>query len=124
LKRFLSMKKVLVIDDDLDIAEVIQIILEEAEYKSEIVTKAEKTYQRVKEYKPDLILLDRLFADRDGRIICRKLKNQKSTKNIPVIMLSAHPVIANTVKEYGADDFLEKPFFMEDFLKKIRMYIK
>lgn len=124
MKGFLPTKKVLVVDDDLDIAEIIQIILEEAEYKSEIVTEAEKTYQRVKKYKPDLILLDILLADTDGRIICRKLKNQKSTKNIPVIILSAHSGVANTVKEYGADDFLEKPFFMEDFLKKVRAYIQ
>ncbi|MCF6158752.1 MAG: response regulator [wastewater metagenome] len=117
------MKKILVIDDDQDISEVIQLILEEFAYASEIVTKGEEAYQRVKKYKPDLILLDILLSGIDGRTICKKLKNQKTTKNIPVIMVSAHPGIESTVKECGANDFLEKPFHMNKLLKKVKKYI-
>lgn len=118
------MKKVLIVDDDQDISEIIQIILEDAEYTTEIVTRGEEAYQRVKEYKPNLILLDILLFGMDGRIICKRLKNLKSTKNIPIIMLSAHPDTEETVKAYGADDFIVKPFHMEVLLKKVKEYIR
>lgn len=118
------MKKILIVDDDQDISEIIQMILEDAEYNTEIVTKGEEIYQSVEKYKPDIVLLDILLFGMDGRAICRKLKNQKSTKNIPVIMLSAHPDIADTIEEHGADDFLAKPFYMETLLEKVEKYIK
>lgn len=117
------MKKILIVDDDLDVAEVIQIILEDADYITEIVTQGKEAYQRVKKYKPDLILLDILLSGGDGRTICRKLKDQTSTKNIPVIMVSAHPLVVNTIKKYDADDFLAKPFHMDKLLEMVRKHI-
>jgi DNA-binding response OmpR family regulator len=72
---------------------------------------------------PDLLLLDIWMSGQDGRDICRELKKRNNTKNIPVIMISASTDLARSAREAGADDFLEKPFNMNDLLKKIASHL-
>jgi len=118
------MKKVLAVDDDEDILEALQLCLESNGYEAAIITKGEETYKTVDEFKPDLILLDVLLSGRDGRTICRKLKDQETTKHIPIIMLSAHPEAAKTIHEYGADEFMPKPFDVHKLLVEVQKYTK
>jgi len=117
------MKKVLAVDDDEDILEALQLVLESNGYDAATITKGEETYKMVDEFKPDLILLDVLLSGRDGRTICRKLKDQESTKHIPIIMLSAHPEAAKTIHEYGADEFIAKPFEMKELLAMVEKHV-
>jgi DNA-binding response OmpR family regulator len=117
------MKKVLVIDDDLDILEAIRFILDSGGYASKLITKGEKTYEMVRDFKPDLIILDVLLSGNDGRLICQNLKADKSTKKIPIIMISAHPTAKKSVKECGADSFLPKPFTVDELLIEVERFI-
>src|SRR5436305_14779845 len=71
---------------------------------------------------PDVIILDVLLSGKDGRIICQKLKSQEDTKHIPIIMISAHPDAKQSVKAVGADNFLAKPFEMDELLMKVAQY--
>jgi DNA-binding response OmpR family regulator len=64
-------------------------------------------------------LLDVLLSGKDGRTIARQLKSQEDTKHIPIIMFSAHPSAEQTAREAGADDFIAKPFEIDDLLEKI-----
>lgn len=114
-------KKVLVADDDPAILEVITLILEDAGYdvKTTVNGQTEKFAQ---EYLPDLILLDIWMAGMDGRNICKGLKTKKSTKHIPVIMISANKDTEKIAREAGADGFLAKPFDMKDLLSKVAAY--
>lgn len=113
------MTKILVVDDDESILDAISLILEEAGYLVHTSPKGEKTYQMVESFHPDLILLDVLMSGKDGRHICHNLKQNDSTKHIPVIMISAHPSAQQGALECGAEDFLAKPFEVEDLLTKV-----
>ncbi len=68
---------------------------------------------------PDLIILDVLISGHDGRTFCKQLTTNKATKNIPVIMFSVHPGAAVTIVDYGADDFISKPFDVNDLIQKV-----
>lgn len=114
------MKKILVVDDDIGILEALSLALDMEGYAVETTTKEEGIYKKIASFKPDVIILDILLSGYDGRHICQKVKNQKKTKNIPVIMISAHPSAAKTVKNFGADDFLAKPFSFDSLLKLVK----
>ncbi len=116
----MNKKRILVVDDDEGILDAISLLLDEMGYEVAITPKGEETYKKIDEFHPDLILLDVLMSGSDGRDICKKLKNEVTTKNIPIIMISAHPSAAKSVFEFGANDFLAKPFETEDLLEKIK----
>ena len=113
------MAKILVIDDDVDILSVMEILLSMKGFNVEVTAKGENTFPKIESFKPDLILLDVLISGYDGRVICKELKSKKETKSIPVIMFSAHPGAAATIADYGADDFIAKPFNVVNLIDKI-----
>jgi DNA-binding response OmpR family regulator len=112
-------KKILVVDDDESILDAICLILEDEGYLVETTTKGQEIYTKIKEFTPDIILLDVLMSGSDGRQICRTLKDDVTTKQIPIVMISAHPSANIGSLECGADDFLAKPFTTDDLLEKI-----
>lgn len=112
----------LVADDDLAILDVIKQILEEVGYEVKTTVNGE-TVRTMHQELPDLLLLDIWMSGTDGRNICKQLKNQKSTKQIPIVMISANKDIKVIAKEAGADDFLVKPFEMNDLLNMVAKYI-
>lgn len=114
------MSKILVIDDDLDILSVMEILLSMKGYNVEVTAKGENTFPKIETFKPDLILLDVLISGYDGRVICKQLKTNEETKHIPVIMFSAHPGAAATIADYGANDFISKPFDVDHLLRKVK----
>lgn len=116
------MKKILVIDDDEDILDAVQMLLETGGYQVSTSTNADAVENSPKEY-PDLILLDVLLSGQDGREVAKRLKNQKSTKNIPILMMSAHPTAHKTIKDYMADDFIAKPFDSDFLMDKIKSHL-
>lgn len=113
------MAKILVIDDDVDILSVMEILLSMKGFNVEVTAKGENTFPKIESFKPDLILLDVLISGYDGRVICKQLKSKEETKSIPVIMFSAHPGAAATIADYGADDFIAKPFNVANLIDKI-----
>lgn len=116
-----SKKKILVADDDPSILEVISLILGDAGYDVETTVGAD-TERRIREYKPDVILLDIWMSGMDGRTICSDLKSNKQTKRIPVIMISANKDTERIARDAGADGFLAKPFEMKDLLHIVATY--
>ena len=72
---------------------------------------------------PDLILIDVLLSGEDGRKIVKHLKSQEATRHVPVIMFSAHPSAEETVMVAGADDFVAKPFELDEVLAKIAKHV-
>ena len=114
-------KKILIVDDEPDILEFLQVILEEEGYVVLTTEKGEFLQKLRNEGLPDLILLDMLLSGKDGREIVNQLKHQEDTKHIPVIMLSAHPTARQTALEAGADDFIAKPFDIDDLLSIVAL---
>ncbi len=113
------MSRILVVDDDTDILSVMKILLTMKGFEVEVTSKGENAIPKTESFKPDLILLDVLISGHDGRNICKELKSKKETGHIPVIMFSAHPGAAASIADYGADDFIAKPFDVNNLMKKV-----
>ncbi len=114
------MKQIVVVDDDPDILDAIQFVLEDAGYNVQTSQKGEYAESLPTQKKlPDLLILDVLLSGKDGRKICQRLKSQKATKQLPILMMSAHPSVQKTVTAVGADGFLPKPFDINSLLEKV-----
>jgi DNA-binding response OmpR family regulator len=117
-------KKILVVDDDKDIIEPLALILETKGFRVETVMKGKLVYSKIASFKPDLLLLDILMSGTDGREICKKLKNDKKTQELTVVMMSAHPSAKKDSEEIGADDFIAKPFETEELLTMLNKHLQ
>src|SRR5581483_4579968 len=115
-------KKILVVDDDESILDALSLILEEEGYTVQSTIKGTEIYNKIKSFKPDLILLDVLISGSDGRQICKNLKHLDATRKIPIIMISAHPTANQGAYDCGADDYLPKPFDTKELLQTIQKY--
>lgn len=115
--------KIMIADDDPAILDATSMILEDEGYIVYTTTDGQ-TVNRIKKSSPDLLLLDIWMSGVDGRDICRSLKADSVTKNLPVIMVSANRDTEKIAKEAGAEDFLAKPFDIEDLLEKVEKYLK
>jgi CheY-like chemotaxis protein len=118
--------RVLIVDDEIGIASAVQSRLEIEGHESVIVTDGQAAIEQVREEKPDLILLDVMIPKINGIEVCRALKKDPRTKDIPIIMLT----VMNQVKDLeaafaaGANDYLNKPFQFAQLLAKIDKYTK
>jgi CheY-like chemotaxis protein len=115
-------KQIIIIDDDPDILEVMQITLEYEGYQVKACTNSKCFHQIQPSNLPNLILLDIQLAGEDGRALCRQLKTNKLTKDIPVILASAIDVGNQVRREKCADDFLAKPFSLHTLIDKVHQY--
>ena len=114
--------RILVADDDSSIRDIFQIILVRAGYDLELIEDANEIFNN--NFKiPDLFLIDKLLSGVDGLQVCRYLKDNPDTCNIPVVMVSASPDIGALAIKAGADDFVEKPFELTYLLKVIERNI-
>jgi DNA-binding response OmpR family regulator len=119
----LKQKKIMIADDDPGIVDAVEMLLEFEGYQVTSTVNG-ATVLDMKDELPDLLLLDIWMSGEDGRDICKKLKHEPATKNIPVIMISASRDIMESAMASGADDFLAKPFEMNDLLQKIENLTK
>ena len=118
------MKKVLVVDDNEEILNVISILLDMEGYKVKCQDTGLEIFDTVFSYAPDIILLDIMLGNSDGREICRELKSNPGTKHIPIIMISAsHNINAVPGKECHAEDFIAKPFNIDHLVAKVGQYV-
>jgi CheY-like chemotaxis protein len=115
-------KRILVVDDDPGIGEMLHEMLSDAGYEAEIEVNGQAVRQ-LAEPLPDLLLLDIRLSGTDGRTICEQLKRQPATHHMPIIILSAHKDTQQIAREAGADAFLAKPFEMEDLLSLVTKYL-
>ena len=114
-------KKVLIADDNEGILDALKIMMENAGYSVEAVSDGKQVLKK-KETLPDIFLLDARLPGIDGREICRRLKADERTRNIPVIIISASHELERTSREAGAEDFISKPFSMRELLAKVAKY--
>jgi DNA-binding response OmpR family regulator len=114
----IKQKRIMIADDDPGIVDAVEMLLEFEGYQVTSTVDG-STVLDMKDELPDLLLLDIWMSGEDGRDICKKLKSTDATKGIPVIMISASHDIKASAMAAGADDFLAKPFEMDDLLKKI-----
>ncbi len=120
------MAKILVIDDDTAINELIKVNLELSYYKVISALDGNKGYALAKQELPDLIILDVMMPEVDGYTVAKRIRENQTTKDIPIIMLTALNMLQNKVEGFniGVDDYLVKPFEMEELLVRIKALLK
>jgi DNA-binding response OmpR family regulator len=114
----LNKKRILIADDDAGIVDATSLILEVMGYEVSSTLDGSKVTEIIKD-KPDLLLLDIWMSGIDGRDVCRQLKANEDTQDIPVLMISASRDIKDSALDSGANDFLEKPFEMDELLERV-----
>lgn len=115
--------KILVVDDDAFILDALEELLNYSGYEVITTAKGDDVFDEIEKNSPDLILLDIMLSGNDGRDICKLLKQNPKTKQIPVILVSAHPAAAEAIKDAGADDIVSKPFDIHNLLSKIELQL-
>jgi len=115
---------ILVLDDDPDICTMIKMVLDYYGYAAVDAENEEKTKSILSSNHVDLIIMDMLLSGADGTDICRRLKQDQMTSSIPILMFSAHPTARETCLSAGADDFISKPFEMNDMIARINYFLE
>lgn len=114
------MIKVLVVDDDGDLLEMVSIMLRASDMEVQTLSNGENLFASIDEGQPHIILMDIYLGDYDGRVLCKKIKSQIKYAMLPVLLYSAGNINATSVTEAGADGFLQKPFDMKTLVSRIR----
>jgi DNA-binding response OmpR family regulator len=114
-------KKILIADDNAGIVEAVKMMLEDEGYAVD-TTLSGADVKNLHGELPAVLVLDIWMAGEDGRDICKHLKGQEATRHLPIILFSAHKDVQHIAREVGADDFLLKPFDIDDLLSKIRHF--
>ena len=115
---------ILVLDDDPDICIMIKMVLDYYGYDAMDAENEENAKKIISSNRVDLLIMDMLLSGVDGTDICRQLKQDKETSSIPILMFSAHPTAKETCLAAGADDFISKPFEMNDMMDKINFFLE
>ncbi len=116
-------QKILIVDDDENIAELISLYLTKECFETKIVYDGESALMALPEFKPNLILLDLMLPGIDGYQVCREIRK---TNNIPIIMLSAKGETFDKVLglELGADDYMIKPFETKELVARVKAVLR
>jgi two-component system alkaline phosphatase synthesis response regulator PhoP len=119
----LDSKKVLVVDDEESLLTIIRYALEEAGYKVATALDAQQASSGLKEFAPDLVVLDVMLPGQSGLEFCREVR---ATSNVPIIMLSARSEEVDRILglELGADDYVTKPFSPRELVSRVRAHLR
>ncbi len=119
------MKKILIVEDEKDLVEVLSFRLEKLGFKVFSAFNGKSGLATAKQELPDLIILDVMLPVMDGYRVCKELKGDSSTSAIPIIMLTARALDtdAKIGKDVGADDYMIKPFDDKDLIKRIQQLL-
>ncbi len=116
-------QKILIVDDDVNIAELISLYLTKECYDTRMVHDGEEALKVYEQYQPNLILLDLMLPGIDGYQVCREIRTKS---NVPIIMLSAKGEIFDKVLglELGADDYIMKPFDSKELVARVKAVLR
>ncbi|MBE5981979.1 MAG: response regulator transcription factor [Paenibacillaceae bacterium] len=116
-------QRILIVDDDSNIAELISLYLLKECYETEIVGDGEEALRVFPEFKPNLVLLDLMLPGMDGYQVCRELR---TGSQVPIIMLSAKGEVFDKVLglELGADDYMIKPFDSKELVARVKAVLR
>ena len=116
-------QKILIVDDDNNIAELISLYLTKECYECRIVNDGEEALKEVEPFQPNLVLLDLMLPGIDGYQVCREIRHKS---NLPIIMLSAKGEVFDKVLglELGADDYIIKPFDSKELVARVKAVLR
>ena len=112
-------KRIHVLEDDSDIRYIIKYLLKDEGYELQLSSSVSELKSKLRDSLPDLFIIDVMLPDGNGIEICDDLKNDMFTKHIPVIVMSANPRSKQMSTQACADDYISKPFDLDDVVKRI-----
>lgn len=116
----MNKQKILIADDDQGILDAIQLMLQIADYDVDVVKEGKKVVSRIRDTKPDLLLLDLWMSGVNGVDVCNEIRRNKEMKDLPVILVSANSEIKKNAARAVFNDYIAKPFDMDELLTKIK----
>lgn len=117
-------KRVLILDDDLDILQICTIVLKKKGFDVQTLSNSNQVLEQVKNYQPDVILMDNWIPGPGGIEATRTLKLEPSTQDIPVIFFSANSNVTQLAQEAKADYFLQKPFDISELEGIVQLAVR
>jgi two-component system alkaline phosphatase synthesis response regulator PhoP len=119
-------KKILIVEDEPDILQLVKLYLEKEGFRTATAVNGAQALKKVKEDKPDLIVLDLMLPELDGLEVCKRLRSTPDTAMLPIIMLTAKAEESDTVigLELGADDYVAKPFSPKALVARIKALLR
>lgn len=118
--------KILIVEDDPDIADLVARYLQKAGFATEIVGSGAQAWTTIRTRPPDLIVLDLMLPQLDGLEICRLVRSHEPTASVPIIMLTARGEESERIVglEMGADDYVPKPFSPQELVARVRALLR
>jgi DNA-binding response OmpR family regulator len=118
--------RILIVEDDRDIAALVERYLSRAGYATEVATSGRDVVESVSRRPPAAMVLDLMLPDMDGLTICRALRAQPATAELPIIVLTARNEEADRVigLELGADDYITKPFSPRELVARVKAVLR
>jgi len=113
------MHKILVVDDEPDLLSATKSLLERNNFEVCAISTGKDIDATLSSFEPGLVLLDISIGDLDGRVICRHIKTRQETSHIQVVLFSGSSNVRETIPQFLADGFLEKPFSKKELLDSI-----
>ena len=119
-------KKILVVDDEVDVTELLSYNLKQRGFVSQSVNDPKQALEVAKTFKPDLIVLDIMMPEVSGLQVCRMIRQESTLKGIPIIFLSAKTEEGDRIEgfESGADDYVCKPFSPKELMLRVLVILK
>ncbi|MGI8584214.1 MAG: response regulator [Chitinophagaceae bacterium] len=118
------MSSILIADKSQDVLEVMKVLLEKDGYEIKPVLSEKILFKELEHAIADIILLDTSFSGDKGKEICKEIKSNRKTRNIPIILMSTNDKLLSDHEECGAIDVLSKPFHFRDLKKKIKSVLE
>src|SRR5262252_3452600 len=121
-----SSRKILIIEDESDVSDLLEMGLRKANFKTSAATDGATGLQKAREDRPDVIILDLMLPKMSGLEVCRILKGDAATSHIPILMLTAKAEEIDRIVglEFGADDYVTKPFSPREVMLRIRAILR
>lgn len=113
----------MVLEDDRDIREIIGLLLDEENYEVKLYPDIRSFRKDLLFTDPSLMILDVRLPDGSGHDLCREVKNDQRTLDVPVLMMSAHCSVADANRKCHPDDFIAKPFSIDDFVARVNAVV-
>lgn len=118
------MKKVLVIDDDKDVLDVMQEALEYGGYAVQTTDRSDNVFELIASFDPQLVLIDFMLNGANGGEICHEIKTDKRTGQLPVVIVSAYSRVILSLGNYGCDGMISKPFDLDNLLSTVEKHLQ
>ena len=119
IKSFYMTKRIHILEDDSDIRYIIEYLLKDQGYELHLSSSLSELKTKLRDSLPDLFIIDVMLPDGNGIEICDDLKNDMFTRHIPVIVMSANPRSKQMSTQACADDYISKPFDLDDVVTRI-----